>query len=53
MISTGFAPDYGKAAALGMSVLSASIGLIVLYRALTAEGDKYVTISGARFPARP
>lgn len=46
MISTGFAPDYGKAAALGMSVLAASIGLIVLYRALTAEGGKFVTISG-------
>ena len=49
MISTGFAPDYGKAAALGMSVLSAAIGLIVLYRALTAEGEKYVTISGRGF----
>ncbi|HEX7387236.1 MAG TPA: iron ABC transporter permease [Castellaniella sp.] len=46
MISTGFAPDYGKAAALGMSVLAASIGLVVLYRALTASGDKFVTISG-------
>jgi iron(III) transport system permease protein len=46
MIATGFSPDYGKAAALGMSVLAASIGLIVLYRALTAEGGKFVTISG-------
>jgi iron(III) transport system permease protein len=27
-------------------VLSVSIGLIVLYRALTASGDKFVTISG-------
>lgn len=49
MISTGFAPDYGKAAALGMSVLSASIGLIVLYRYLTAESSKYVTISSRGF----
>lgn len=49
MISTGFAPDYGKAAALGMSVLSASIGLIVLYRYLTAESGKYVTISSRGF----
>ncbi|TKR56436.1 iron ABC transporter permease [Allopusillimonas ginsengisoli] len=49
MISTGFAPDYGKAAALGMSVLSASIGLIVLYRALTSESGKYVTISSRGF----
>jgi len=49
MISTGFAQDYGKAAALGMSVLSASIGLIVLYRYLTAESSKYVTISSRGF----
>ncbi|GAB2907435.1 iron ABC transporter permease [Paralcaligenes ginsengisoli] len=46
MVATGFSPDYGKAAALGMSVLAASIGLIVLYRALTSESGKYVTISG-------
>lgn len=46
MISTGFSPDYGKAAALGMSVLAASVVLIVVYRALTAESGKYVTISG-------
>ncbi|HET8610107.1 MAG TPA: iron ABC transporter permease [Burkholderiales bacterium] len=46
MIAIGFSPDYGKAAALGMSMLAASIGLIVLYRALTAESGKFVTISG-------
>ncbi|MGB3290691.1 MAG: iron ABC transporter permease [Burkholderiaceae bacterium] len=46
MVATGFTPDYGKAAALGMSILSASIGLIVLYRALTADSGKYVTVSG-------
>ena len=49
MISTGFAPDYGKAAALGMSVLVASITLIVVYRALTSESGKFVTISGRGF----
>jgi iron(III) transport system permease protein len=49
MIGTGFAPDYGKAAALGMSVLSASIVLIVVYRALTSESGKYVTISSRGF----
>src|SRR5690606_4885157 len=49
MVSTGFAPDYGKAAALGMSVLSASIGLIVLYRALTSESGRFVTISSRGF----
>ena len=46
MIATGFATDYGKAAAVGMSVLAASVTLIVVYRALTAESEKYVTISG-------
>lgn len=46
MIATGFAPDYGKAAAVGMSVLATSITLIVVYRALTAESEKYVTIAG-------
>ena len=46
MIATGYSPDYGKAAALGMSVLGASIALIVVYRALTTESGKYVTVSG-------
>jgi len=46
MIATGFAPDFGAAAALGMSVLVTSITLIVVYRALTAEGEKFVTIAG-------
>jgi len=49
MISTGFATDYGKAAAVGMSVLAASVTLIVVYRALTAESEKYVTISSRGF----
>ena len=46
MIATGFAPDYGQAAAVGMSVLVTSITLIIVYRALTAESEKYVTIAG-------
>lgn len=45
MIATGFSTDYGKAAAVGMSVLAASITLIFVYRALTSESEKYVTIS--------
>lgn len=49
MIATGFATDYGKAAAVGMSVLVASVTLIVVYRALTAESEKYVTISSCGF----
>ncbi len=44
-IATGFAADYGKAAAIGMSVLVTSITLIYLYRYLTSESEKYVTIS--------
>lgn len=46
MIALGFATDYGKAAAVGMSVLATSVTLIYVYRALTAESEKYVTISG-------
>jgi len=45
MIATGFSVDYGKAAAIGMSVLAASVTLILVYRALTSESEKYVTIS--------
>lgn len=45
MIALGFATDYGKAAAVGMSVLATSVTLIFVYRALTAESEKYVTIS--------
>jgi len=45
IIATGFAADYGMAAAVGMSVLATSITLIYLYRYLTSESEKYVTIS--------
>ncbi|QEA13043.1 ABC transporter permease [Comamonas flocculans] len=45
MISVGFAPDYGKAAALGMSALALAVVLIWLYRRLTGEGSRFVTIS--------
>ena len=48
-ISTGFAADYGKAAALGMSALAASITMIYLYRYLTSESGKFVTISSRGF----
>ena len=49
MIARGFAPDYGKAAAVGMSVLAASIILIIVYRILTSESERYVTISSRGF----
>jgi len=45
IIATGFAADYGMAAAVGMSALAASIVLIYLYRYLTSESEKFVTIS--------
>ncbi|RJQ49499.1 MAG: iron ABC transporter permease [Desulfobacteraceae bacterium] len=45
IIATGYAADYGMAAAVGMSALAASITLIFVYRYLTSEGEKYVTIS--------
>jgi iron(III) transport system permease protein len=45
LIATGFSTDYGMAAAVGMSVLATSVTLIFVYRALTAESEKYVTIS--------
>jgi len=62
VIATGYAADYGLAAAVGMSALAAAIVLIYLYRHLTREGEKYVTVSsrgyrpsvidlkGARYP---
>ncbi|HEX6019158.1 MAG TPA: iron ABC transporter permease [Burkholderiaceae bacterium] len=49
MIATGFATDYGRAAALGMSVLAASVTLIVVYRALTAASERFVTVSSRGF----
>jgi iron(III) transport system permease protein len=49
IIATGFAPDYGQAAAVGMSALAASIGLICIYRYLTAAGEQFVTISSRGF----
>ena len=49
MIARGFAPDYGKAAAVGMSVLAVSVILIIVYRALTSESERYVTISSRGF----
>ncbi|MDD3342919.1 MAG: iron ABC transporter permease [Sulfurospirillaceae bacterium] len=49
IISSGFEPDYGQASAIGMSALAASVVLIYLYRYLTKESSRYVTISGRGF----
>ena len=51
VVATGYATDYGMAAAVGMSALAASITLIFLYRRLTREGEKYVTDLQPRLPA--
>ncbi|HNT57924.1 MAG TPA: iron ABC transporter permease, partial [Syntrophales bacterium] len=49
IIATGFAADYGLAAAVGMSALATSIVLVYVYRHFTAEGEKFVTISSRGF----
>ncbi len=49
MIATGAAPGYGRAAALGMGMLSAAIALIALYRALIAKGRTYATAAAGGF----
>lgn len=49
VVATGYTTDYGLAAAVGMSALVASITLIFVYRRLTREGEKYVTVSSRGF----
>lgn len=46
LISIGYATDYGEAAAVGVIVLATSISFIFLYRKLTSETEKYVTVTG-------
>ena len=46
IVATGFTADYGRAAALSMSALFASIGLICVYRFLTSKAERFVTVSG-------
>ena len=45
MVATGFQADYGKAAAIGISVLASSIILIYVYRHFTSASERFVTIS--------
>lgn len=49
IVAIGFAADYGQAAAVGMSALAASIVLICIYRYLTAESERFVTVSSRGF----
>src|SRR5690606_38337574 len=46
LINVGFVLDYGRAAAVGGSVLVAAVVLVYLYRYLTARSERFVTISG-------
>lgn len=46
IISVGWSPDYGKAAAIGLIVLGVSIILVYLYRHLISESSQYVTVTG-------
>ncbi|HKL58787.1 MAG TPA: iron ABC transporter permease [Sphaerochaeta sp.] len=48
-VTTGFVADYGKAAAVGMSILVISISLIYVYRYMTRSSEKYVTVSSRGF----
>lgn len=49
VVSSGFSADYGLAAAIGMSALAASIFLIYIYRYLTSETSRFVTVSSRGF----
>ncbi len=46
IVTTGFLPDYGRAAAVGISVLALAIALVFVYRHYTAAGERFVTIGG-------
>ncbi len=46
IIAVGYATDYGKAAAVGLSILIMSTFFVYMYRRLTSASEKYVTISG-------
>lgn len=49
VISVGWSPDYGRAAAIGVVVLVSAIALILLYRYLTSASERFVTVTGKGF----
>jgi iron(III) transport system permease protein len=49
VVTMSLIADYGKAAAIGMSILVISVGLIYVYRYFTRSSDKFVTISSRGF----
>lgn len=52
IVSIGWSPDYGKAAAVGVLVLVVALILVYLYRYLTAEGERFVTVTGRGYRPR-
>lgn len=46
IVTTGFLPDYGRAAAVGISVLLTAIVLVFVYRYYTRAAERFVTIGG-------
>jgi iron(III) transport system permease protein len=46
LVTTGFLPDYGRAAAVGISVLATAIALVFVYRHYTSAAERFVTIGG-------
>ena len=49
IISIGWSPDYGQAAAIGLIVLAVAIALVYLYRHLISESAQFVTVTGKGF----
>jgi iron(III) transport system permease protein len=49
IISIGWSPDYGQAAAIGLIVLAVAIVLVYLYRRLISESAQFVTVTGKGF----
>ncbi len=52
IISIGWSPDYGRAAALGVLVLVVALVLMYIYRSLTAESERFVTVTGKGYRPR-
>ncbi len=46
IVSIGWSPDYGKAAAVGVLVLVIALISVYFYRRLTREGERFVTVTG-------
>lgn len=46
LVTTGFLPDYGRAAAVGISVLATAIVLVFVYRHYTSAAERFVSIGG-------